>query len=320
MNSTSSLTNTTIDSYVATGFEQVIRVLLLLTVVILIFTTNIMIAAVLYQSTTLAYNIKCLIGLLCCSDIQVGIIFCLELTTAIVNRFWFGSFLCYFIPMMTSASFSVSIMSLTAMLVDKYLIIRFPYKYNRWITRKVSKLIIILIWISAHGIVFGVLHLIEFQVTYNSNIYTCSITFTTTEQPKLAVTVFSSVVVLPIFMIYTFCNIEIYRISNKHRRCIVEVNSAAHNTASDVNINLKGLKTIIIATALNALCLFPVMSLGTITWLGIAQPPPILMFLGHVSAFCNSFFNWIIYTKTHRAYRVAQKLLVKQVVQKILNQ
>ena len=319
MNSTSNLTSTNMDSYVVTGFEQVIRVLLLLTIVILIFTTNIMVAAVLYHSTTLAYNIKCLIGLLCCSDIQVGIIFCLELTTAILNYFWFGSILCYIIPMMTSASFSVSIMALTAMMVDKYLIIRFPYKYDRWITRKVSKLIIILIWISAHGIVFGVLHLIEFQVTYDSNIFTCSITFTTTEQPKLAVTVFSSVVVLPIFVIYTFCNIEIYRISIKHRRCIVDVNSA-HNTASDASINLKGLKTIIIATVLNALCLLPVMSLGTITWLGVAQPPPILMFLGHIIVFCNSFSNWTIYTKTHRAYRVAQKLLVKQVVQKILNQ
>ena len=210
-------------------------------------------------------------------------------------------------------------MSLTAMLVYKYLIIRFPYKYNRWITRKVSKLIIIIIWTSAHDIVFGVLHLIEFQVTYDSNIYTCSTTFTTTEQSKLAVTVFSSVVVLPVLVIYKFCNIEIYRISNKHRRCIVDANGA-HNTASDVNINLKGLKTIIIATALNALCLLPVMTLGTITWLGIAQPLPIFMFLGHIIVFCNSFSNLIIYTKTHRAYRVAQKLLVKQGVQKILNQ
>ena len=95
MNLTTDSTNTVIVSNVATGFEQVLRVLVLLTVVILIFTSNIMIAAVLYNSTTLAYNIKCLIGLLCCSDIQAGIIFCLELTTAILNNFWFGSFLCY---------------------------------------------------------------------------------------------------------------------------------------------------------------------------------------------------------------------------------
>ena len=249
-----------------------------------------MIAAVLYHSTTLAYNNKCLIGLLCCLDIHVGIIFCMELSTAIVNYFWFGFILCFILPMMTSASFSVSIMSLTAMLIDKYLIIRFPYNYDRWITRKVSKLIIILIWIAAHGIVFVVLHFIEFQVTYDSNIYTCITSFTTTEQLKLAVLVFSSIIVLPIFVIYTFCNIEIYRISNKHRRCIVDVNSA-RNTVSAVNINLKGLKTIIIATALTALCLLPVMILGAIIWLGIAQPPPILMFLGHVIVFSNSFFQ-----------------------------
>ena len=278
-----------------------------------------MIAAVLYHSTTLAYNIKCLIGLLCCLDIHVEIIFCMELSTAIVNYFWFGFILCFILPMMTSASFSVSIMTLTAMLIDKYLIIRFPYNYDRWITRKVSKLIIILIWIAAHDIVFVVLHFLEFQVTYDCNIYTCITSFTTTEQSKLAVTVFSSIIVLPIFVIYTFCNIEIYRISNKHRRRIVDANGA-HNTVSAVNINLKGLKTIIIATALTALCLLLVMILGTITWLGIAQPPPILMFLGHVSAFCNSFFNWIIYTKTHRPYRVAQKLIVNQVIKKILNQ
>ena len=318
MNLTTDSTYPFLDSYVATGFEKVIRVLVLLTVVILIFTTNIMIAAVLYHSTTLAYNIKCLIGLLCCSDIQMGIILCLELTTAIVNHFWFGSILCYILPMMTSASFTVSIMSLTAMLIDKYLIIRFPYKYDRWITRRVSKLIIILIWISAHGIVFVVLHLIEFQVIYDSNTYTCITSFTTVEQSKLAVTVLSCSLVPPIFVIYTFCNIEIYRISNKHRRCIVDVNGA-RNTASDANINLKGLKTIIIATVLTVLCLFPVMILGTITWLGVAQPPPICMFLGHVSVFCNSFSNWIIYTKTHRPYGVAQKLLVKQIVDKIRN-
>ena len=135
------------------------------------------------------------------------------------------------------------------------------------------------------------------------------------EQSKLAVTMFSCILVLPIFVIYTFCNIEIYRISNKHKRCIVDVNNA-----SDVNINLKGLKTIIIATALTVFCFLPVMSLGVIMWLRVAQPPPILMFLGHIIVFCNSFSNWIIYTKTHRAYRVAQKLLVKQVAKKIRNQ
>ena len=95
MNLTTDSTNTVIVSNVTTGFEQVIRVLVLLRVVILVFTTNIMIAAVLYHSITLAYNIKCLIGLLCCSDNQARIIFCLELRTAILQYFWFGSNLCY---------------------------------------------------------------------------------------------------------------------------------------------------------------------------------------------------------------------------------
>ena len=99
MNLTTDSTYPFLDSYVATGFEQVLRVLVLLTVVILIFTTNITIAAVLYHSTTLDYNIKCLIGLLCCSDIQVGIIFC---STAIVSYRWFGSIICYALSMMTS--------------------------------------------------------------------------------------------------------------------------------------------------------------------------------------------------------------------------
>ena len=314
MNLTTDSTIIIMDSYVATGFEQVIRVLVLLTIVILIFTTNIMIAAVLYHSTTLAYNIKCLIGLLCCSDIQMGVIFCVELTTAIVNRFWFGHIICYIISMMTSTLFTVTIMSLTAMMVDKYLIIRFPYQYDRWITRNITRFTIILIWISAHGIVFGVLHAIGFQVIYDSNTYTCITSFVTMEQSKLAVTMFSCILVLPIFVIYMFCNIEIYRISNKHKRCIVDVNSA------DMTVNLKGLKTIIIATALAVFCFLPVMSLGVILWLGVAQPPPILMFLGHIIVFCNSFSNWIIYTKTYRAYRVAQQLLLKQVVKKIRNQ
>ena len=130
MNLTTDSAIIVMDSYVATGFEQVLRVLVLLTIVILIFTTNIKIAAVLYNSTTLAYNIKCLIGLLCCSDIQMGIIFFVELTTAIVNRFWFGHIICYIVSMMTSALFTVTIMSLTATMIDKYLIIRFPYKYD----------------------------------------------------------------------------------------------------------------------------------------------------------------------------------------------
>ena len=244
-----------------------------------------MIAAVLYHSTTLASNIKCLIGLSCCSDIQMGINFCVELTTAIVNRFWFGHIICYIISMMTSALFTVTILSLTAMMVDKYLIIRFPYQYDRWITRNITRFTIILIWISAHGIVFGVLHAIGFLVIYDSNTYTGITSFVTMEQSKLAVTMFSCILVLPIFVIYTFCNIEIYRISNKHKRCIVDVNSA------DMTVNLKGLKTIIIATALAVFCFLPAMSLGVILWLGVAQPPPILMFLGHIIVFCNSFSN-----------------------------
>ena len=44
MNLTTDSTIIVMDSYVATGFEQVIRVLVLLTIVILIFTTNIIVA------------------------------------------------------------------------------------------------------------------------------------------------------------------------------------------------------------------------------------------------------------------------------------
>uniref|UniRef100_UPI00398F1895 prolactin releasing hormone 2 receptor n=1 Tax=Pristiophorus japonicus TaxID=55135 RepID=UPI00398F1895 len=93
-----------------------------------------------------------LIGNLAASDL-VMCIFCVPMTVsyAFESQGWlFGIFMCYFITLMQSATVFVSVLSLTAIAVDRYVVVAYPIRQR--IRPRSCACIIALIWLVSIGI------------------------------------------------------------------------------------------------------------------------------------------------------------------------
>ena len=287
-----------------TDTEHVIRIVIISTITVLIFTTNGIITTVLCNTNTLTYNIKYLIGSLCLSDMFTGVIFIPTLTSAYKGRWIFGKALCKIVSMAYATVMSVTILTLIVMVIDKYVLIRFPMKYQSIATRKNCAITVITLWLVSIGVIASCDVLLNYQHQYNKSIQMCSIGFTNESDQRRAV-IAGSIMGCPLIFVYTFCNVEIYRVCHIQRNRI-HIQQIG-NVVNRMMPNTKGLKTISIATLCTLGCLVPFIVIRMATWLNMLNPSPFVLFMAYMNAYCTSFTNWFIYTKTHAPYRHAQR-------------
>ena len=285
------------------------RIFVIGTITLLIFITNTIIAAVLIHSTSLSYNTKYLIGSLCVSDLLIGASFLCSLITAVSKDWIFGEELCGIITYGTAMLFAITLTTLTLMVVDKYLMVKYPLKYHITVTKRKILMCVFFIWIVPSLIVYVISVITGFRASYDDHICTCTVTFNSQEDSIHAVIASVVVGIIPIFSTYIFCYISIYRISKRHQLHI----RTGGGPAPVNRVNTKGLKTIFIATGITFVCWVPMISIGLLTWVGVLNPTAMLSFVAYMFLFCNSFANWIIYTKTHSSYRKAQIKLLKDI-------
>ncbi|KAG8449658.1 hypothetical protein GDO86_016338 [Hymenochirus boettgeri] len=93
-----------------------------------------------------------LIGNLAAADL-VMCIFCVPLTAAYafeIRGWMFGEFMCHFVPLMQAATVFVSVLSLTAIAVDRYVVVVYPIR--RRIGCKSCVYIVSVIWMISLGV------------------------------------------------------------------------------------------------------------------------------------------------------------------------
>ena len=105
---------------------------------------------------------------------------------------------------------------------------------------------------------------------------------------------------MPVVCLNIFGNIHIFIIVKKHKKKIRNLTNLTADTSPAHNA--KGLVTIAIGTAAVILTWAPILIIRALDGMGIAVIPHFITFLTMMCLFCNSFSNWIIYTKTHRPF------------------
>ncbi|XP_067848257.1 prolactin releasing hormone 2 receptor [Heptranchias perlo] len=120
--------------------------------VIVACTGNLLLVAHISATKKLHTTTNFLIGNLAASDL-IMCIFCVPMTVsyAFETQGWlFGIFMCYFMTLMQSATVFVSVLSLTAIAVDRYVVVAYPIRQR--IRPRSCAYIIAFIWLASIGI------------------------------------------------------------------------------------------------------------------------------------------------------------------------
>ena len=314
MNNTTVNTLTEITTAHVSNTERYVIITIILIITIFVFLFNIVIAAVLLDSSKLSINTKFLTGSLCISDLCVGFILVFSLVTAFSNRWIFGDAVCVIITYGTCVVLAVTLVTLTVMMVDKTLLVNFPLRYQSVMTRQLLTLCVIGIWIACSFIIFTVAKVFNFHHEYASDIYNCSVYFTSVRDSRNALICTFVGGLGPMFGIFLFGNISIYRVSKHHHQRIRPNIKQALQTRVKFNgnsetSNIKGLMTILLSTIIRVVCWFPIFTLGVLNWSSDMDIDRLVRFTAQLLVYCNSFSSWLIYTTTHVTYRKAQNRL-----------
>lgn len=198
----------------------------------------------------------------------------------------------------------VSLSNLFCLAVDRYLLIKNPFVYERFITNKRYAIVSVIIWIYVMLFSFAPLKyflsvskwygLCKFNVIFPSY-YLITILF------KLSF----------IFLIITYCYIKIYQISNQqHRRItIMENSSISHNTKH----NLKAAKVFAKVIGIFYLCWLPYLALTGIRVFLKEETTGFSMLSQStlILSFINSGLNAVIYGRNNKQFKDAFKKILK---------
>ena len=296
------------DSVVISDIGHVIRIIIIAIITILIFVTNGIIAAVLYSSTTLTYTTTYLVGSLCASDMLTGLLFLCNLISAFKGKWAFSQLTCAIASVMFLNAIGITLMTLSMLLIDKYILLRFPLRYHNIMNRKKIAFIVMAIWMMS--IVWSVAGdiILNYQHQYSKITYMCYVEPPNTSDRRNAV-ILGTLTMVPVIVIYMYCNIKIYRIChNQQNRVNIETEGIRNSKTS---MNIKGLKTILLTSLVSFTSWTPFCIIRMAIWLSLIDPPPVILFMAFLCVFCTSFSNWIIYTRTHTPYANEQRKLWK---------
>ena len=287
--------------------EHVCRTTAGFMLVVLIILANTVIAVVLAKSTMIHRNTVCTMVSLSMSDMCVGLILILPATSVAIGYWPYGDVMCAIQSQAIALMFNINVYTYMLMLLDKYITIRWPMTYESIMTGKRTVCILLVIWTC---IPVGCLSLsIYYGLTYAYYPETglCSVAFQSQEQFKYLAIYSLFFIFLPIISIQLFCYTHIYLITSRHLKRVQSIEDCNANR----KINLKGLKTIGLASGLYIACWvpYPVLMITANETMIDPSLSADLFFTAHVMLNCNSWCNWVIYTQTHATFRKCQTIL-----------
>ena len=296
-----------------TNLEYSIRITLLVICVMLIFLANSSILYVIIWGRRVPWNTRTIMASMCITDLLVGGIFVTSLVSAVLDRWVFGHELCVLIGHLQQVLFSITTCSCQVLLLDKYVAIEFPLKYNKIMSRRKIVCIIVLVWV-VMGTLMPLLSMDTSGatiVTYYPEIYTCFVLYVSEDASRFSLCVIMPVWIVLIIGSHVICNTRIYIIIRRHQRKI-----GIAGSSGDQQKNSKGLLTIICTTSVLYLCWTPILLVRLLPLLMNLRVPHLVVFLAMIAMFSNSFANWIIYSKTLPAYKQDQSRLFNDLLRK----
>ena len=271
--------------------DYTVKFIIVLVITVLVYVCNIIVMVVLYCSSTIPYHQKYLMCSLCCTDLSMAVLLTLSLVTSSYDNRIFGDQMCQIATLVLYVVINVSFLTLAVMILDKYLLVRYPMKYQRLATKKVVIFCVICIWF------WSTLTLILLRTFwknthfYNNNLFVCVSMLNMNEDAPAASIYNFCTSLLPSLLIGGVSNVKIYMISTRQHNCVCN----QKGDQSEARVNVKGLRTIMIASGL------AVMSSAhgfviTIIRMFTRMPPiaPTVQFFLYYAVICNSFANCFI--------------------------
>ena len=300
-----------------TSTEFILRMISLAVVALLICISNLLIISVMFSARSIPYNMKYLVLSMCLSDMLVGFALTLSIITAGYDKWIFGYQLCAIVSTIWAVAFAITLNTLTCMVIDRYIVVMYPMNYTRIVTKSRITFCIVFIWFFTISSTLGYSLIQQIGYVYVSYTYTCVIDFENTSTSKLLIVLSVFLCAIPNFSTSAFCNIQIYRISLAHKQRVYDVRENGKRKL----VNVKGLKTIMIATAVSTICIAPGLISSIAFWIDSPLPTPShnVQFIIHIFTLSHSYCNWIVYTTTNPLYRKAQKDIWKKMKGRFVN-
>ena len=287
--------------------EYSLRLLSLVLVLVLIVLFNCIIAVVLWHGHLVPQATKYLMVCLCIADFGIGI----HLTTTIINavygRFIFGDIMCKVLVFVHQSMLGVTLFSFGMLLFDKYLAVVYPFNHASIMSRRNTLISIILVWIVIIVVVPITWGSNDNVIAYQANSFNCQQMFAINHIGRARRYYYTQLLVMG--SVIGLCNIilngHMYLVVRRHQRQIRSVAVAQLHVKKGL---MKGIKTIILGLTALFLCWTPSVIFNVLP-LHLVRVPDWALFMGYICIYCNSFCNWIIYTKTHSLYKTDQLYL-----------
>ena len=228
--------------------------------------------------------------------------------------YWFGGIhgeiLCKLLPFIQALSVASSVLTLTAIAIDRFFAIVFPTK--RYISFRVGYGMIAATWI-AGGIVNAPLFYAQKVVLREENEFVCRESWSPLPEraaKDFTITLFLAFYVIPLVVMSVLYSFLIHKLW--HRK--IPGNPSIHNTQQADKIKKKVLKMLVTVVIIFALCWLPIYISQFIIFFAFESfpcgPPAWFLFLGYFLGHANSAINPCIYVTFNENFRCGVKDLL----------
>ncbi|XP_033635042.1 beta-1 adrenergic receptor-like [Asterias rubens] len=298
------MNSTTADSLGLSPVLVALRTCFIAIIALLIISGNILSIAVTCRVTNLADSTKVLMTSLAVSDLLVGFLSLFYTIASALNKWPFGNMGCQISMICSTACFTMSILSLTFLNVERYVAITRPYKFPLWCTGR--RAITLVVVASTLGLSAGPFSLLLFNQTakYFAGPTIC---FFSNTSPVFSITNLLVADLYPTFLM-VFIYYRLIKISRQHEQ---RLNQNGNNEANNNHDN-KALKTFLVVTLTFFGCYTPFLLVNAAESFTGVPSPNWLQFLTVWLNTSNSMFNVWIYCLFNSSFRqVAKAILLK---------
>ena len=240
------------------------------------------------------------------ADLLVGLIYCPLLIASSLRQDWmFGVTLCQAHAVTICVSLNASIMSLSAISVDRYFFITKPLKHSRIFTTHRTAGAVVFLWV--HAIFWAVAPLLGWgRYTYEDSTATCKPDWHADEFPHKIYALCLGIFCFLIPVCVMVCAyVAIYRAAKKQVQRIHIPESARDEWKTMLRMKFKAMFTVLIIIGLFFLCwsVYTVVSLWKMFATSTKALPFRLIRAGLYLAVFNSCINFYVYALRDRVFR-----------------
>ena len=241
------------------------------------------------------------------SDLLMVISMAFNSTMILHNKWIFSSTMCTVVSSLALTLCFISILHLCLLSIDRYLLIKKPFKHRNLMSKRIMIILMVLIWLVPSVVV----NLPYADFEFRSSVFGCLKNTSQHDNPSSTFLLVVIFVILP-FLLLFYVYVCLFKVVRQHARRIVDLqpdqndNGAKTRPLLRLEIQVKFIKTFAFVIGAFLLCYTPFFVLGSYaSSKGTGTISNDLISLVTWLAFCNSFCNPVMYGLRYKQFRKA---------------